>query len=129
MSTLRISLLGPMLVSRDSVTVTGFGANAAPALLVRQAKLDTLVTVSGVDVMFAGAHHAERICSAKKAPKPRSRLGGRLWARRAEASVVEVAPPVPSPNRLRGGAVRGESETKSPVQGTESPFQGRGSNF
>ena len=66
---LAVSLLGPMQVTRDGVTVTGFGANAAPARIVRQAKPNTLVAVSGVDVMFAGAHRASMKMQRAERPK------------------------------------------------------------
>ena len=51
-----VSLLGPMQVTRDGVTVTGFGANVYRTLLVRQAKLVTSVAGFGVGPMVARVH-------------------------------------------------------------------------
>ena len=95
-----------------------------------------------------------RQCDAKKAPKPRSRFGERLWARRAEVGVSQVPPSVPSPTSgcegavpvsgdavpvsgdavpvsggavpVSGGAVRGVWEMRSPFQGRVTRFPARG---
>jgi hypothetical protein len=54
--------------------------------------------------------------------RPKAAVELRRRALGRKRATFGTAPPVPAPIRLRGGAVRGVWET-------ESPFQGRGSNF